>query len=1420
MTFLNIGRFRVRYSIVLLFILVLAAVLRFVGLDWDDGYYLHPDERFMVMVTVDTAWPHSVSQYFDSDTSPLNPYNTRHGTFVYGTFPMFLTKAISGFFDNDVYGEAHLAGRALSALSDTGTVFLTAWIARRFFGNWAGILGGFLIACTMLHIQTAHYYTVDAMSVFFATATFAATVNGWDRKSLGWFAMAGLMAGLAGASKPNYLIALAFIALPVLEMIRLHGPQGLIPWSGIDRDRFPVIPAASLSALVAFWTFRVAQPYAFSGPGFWNISLDDRWVNDLRYWSMAQSGLIDIKSSIQWVERTPVVYILDNMVRWGMGPPLGIAALAALGFAVYRIVRARTWPSWWMLGMVAWSVAQIALYGTNMAQAQRYLMPVYPFLIVFAAGLLVELVHRSRTSRWTASLPSWANPGSLLIIVVVVYTAFYAVAFDSLFVRPLSRVQASEWIYDNVPAGSTLTGEYWDDGLPMRLEGEDPTRFRYVTLDLYAYEGPESLKLERLIGQINQADYIILSSNRIIGSVPRQPERYPMATRYYEMLVSGELGFEMVADFSQTPELFGIRLDDTDAEETLTVYEHPYVRIFQKTDAFDVHAVYHELNSALGYGGVNYLPGDPLGHQMLLSDEEMARYSDEATWSGIFDPGGFTNRSPAVWWYVGMQLLTIPALPFTWLLFRRSPDYGYAIAKSLGLIVVTWLAWLIASLHILPFGPVPIAIGWAVVLGAGLLTIRRRINEFVAALASRWRWILGTEIIFLTAFTGMTWIRSLDSVFWTPSGSDQTPFWLAIFNATARSPYFPPYDPWFSGGALHLPYWGHMPWITLTRLTGVLPTTAYTLAFAGIFALVCITVWSAAAALVSSIIRSRARAAWIALVAPLIIAVFGSLAIARRAGTGLWVYSARPGDWLVPGSIGDTVYGFIQIMTHGLPTEATAASEALVQEQGAPIATLLSGNLNPVTTALPLISLVIAVAIGVVLPHERGCSCQWSLTRLDISRMIIAGALAGTMLASTTWGFLPTLGIVVVATLIRVATVHGWNHAWPPIRNAVLCGLLIGGTALVSAFPFLQGFTSTQREMVNPALMDLDVYLLIHGVALVVLLSYLVIQSGRVLGDVRNKGLTGRLTSVMVTMIAIAAIILALLVGNILVFSVIVLLLIGVTLWRVQDQPGHLMVIGLVTVGVIVTLMQNVMPMTADIDGTSPAHQLSTYTWIVFGIGATAALAWLLDRLGSSRNPLIILGGAAWVIVMALMIASTVLYPALATSTLADESNERRLDAIGFFDPEGSGDIESTGALASDRDAARWLMQNVEGLPVILEGQTADWQYGGRISAMTGFPAVIGWNTPQRMMRPGWNELVWQRQDAVQEVLGSMGTFESVEPLLHQYDVQLIYIGPLERQLFSDIALRKFATAEENGQLDILYQGDDVIIYSYSLPRP
>ena len=64
--------------------------------------------------------------------------------------------------------------------------------------------------------------------------------------------------------------------------------------------------------------------------------------------------------------------------------------------------------------------------------------------------------------------------------------------------------------------------------------------------------------------RLEEADYIALYSNRLYGTIPRLPQRYPVTTKYYELLFSGELGFELVSFATSYPNIFGVSLvDDT-----------------------------------------------------------------------------------------------------------------------------------------------------------------------------------------------------------------------------------------------------------------------------------------------------------------------------------------------------------------------------------------------------------------------------------------------------------------------------------------------------------------------------------------------------------------------------------------------------------------------------------------------------------------------------------------------------------------------------------------------------------------------------------------------------------------------------------------------------------------------------------------
>src|SRR5262249_51002846 len=157
--------------------------------------------------------------------------------------------------------------------------------------------------------------------------------------------------------------------------------------------------------------------------------------------------------------------------------------------------------------------------------------------------------------RWWASVRRWSVVGGRWSVVFVVLGTFcWAYAFTRIYTRPHSRITASRWIYQNIPPGSTISAEQWDDGLPLNLDGHSASQYVGVEMPPYAeddpikytgFQGADGKSNPGLLEQLDQLDYIILSSNRVYDSINRLPMRFPALIRYYHYLFSGELGFEL-----------------------------------------------------------------------------------------------------------------------------------------------------------------------------------------------------------------------------------------------------------------------------------------------------------------------------------------------------------------------------------------------------------------------------------------------------------------------------------------------------------------------------------------------------------------------------------------------------------------------------------------------------------------------------------------------------------------------------------------------------------------------------------------------------------------------------------------------------------------------------------------------------------
>src|SRR5690606_13752255 len=107
-------------------------------------------------------------------------------------------------------------------------------------------------------LQLANFFTVDAWLTAFSTWVLVALVALAERGGGAAALAAGVLAGLAAACKVTAVALLLPGAVAVAMVWRWHG-------------EVPALHALMLSLLAALLTYRLANPSAFAGAGFWDL---------------------------------------------------------------------------------------------------------------------------------------------------------------------------------------------------------------------------------------------------------------------------------------------------------------------------------------------------------------------------------------------------------------------------------------------------------------------------------------------------------------------------------------------------------------------------------------------------------------------------------------------------------------------------------------------------------------------------------------------------------------------------------------------------------------------------------------------------------------------------------------------------------------------------------------------------------------------------------------------------------------------------------------------------------------------------------------------------------------------------------------------------------------------------------------------
>lgn len=531
-----------------------------------------------------------------------------------------------------------------------------------------------------------------------------------------------------------------------------------------------------------------------------------------------------------------------------------------------------------------------------------------------------------------------------------------------------------------------------------------------------------------------------------------------------------------------------------------------------------------------------------------------------------------------------------------------------------------------------------------------------------------------------------------------------------------------------------------------------------------------------------------------------------------------------------------------------------------------PFFSFLLGDVHPHVLALPFVLLALGLALNVYLRVVRGRADGGAAGGLGGLIMVALGGrieLAVTAVCLGALGFLNTwdfpvyLGVLVAAfALARAWRGSPRTRGW--LSEALTIGLLLAVPGVLLYLPFYIGFQSQAGGLLpnlfNPT--RLVQFVVFFGPFLFVAVSFLVVLTRRApvrphlrrLPPVLAVTLLGPLAAML--MLVLAAVVMP---GarqavdgfltnpdlQTLLAQPTIAALAGLALRIRLGNPWTWLLLGglLAWVALLWTAARPDVGAAADSrDGARPragqVSQVDGFALMLIAAGILLPLVvefvYLRDNFGIRMNTVFkfyfqawvllavaaaygayVVGrawpgwrGAAWNVVLALLVAAGLVYPALAIPTkTAGYDGPPTLDGMAWIERINPDDYA----------AIRWLQANAAPGAVVLEApgdHYAAYDYVGRVSALTGVPTLLGWGNHEAQWRGSYAEPA-RREPDIEALFNGLDA-QRTRALLDEYNITYVYVGSLERQRYNPAGLAKFGD-----MLDVVYQAGSVTIYAW-----
>lgn len=441
---------------------LLGLVLRLYSLDYGLPYQYVPDESTMVGGALSMGsnrslqpstfiYPAMLMYLFAGEYAGLLVVGRLTGMF--SSMEQFKEYA---FVDPTLF---YLLPRISIALMGAATVPLVYLLARRLYGQWAGIAASGLLAASLMHVQQSHqarhWVPVSLLAVLVLWKSLDLLERGRRRD----YWITGALVGLAAATSFNGFLLFALPAVAHLARQRREGRPLL------DISFHPRLVMAGLLALGLFFAL---NPYI--------LLQFDRFV------AFHSAGESSIGGQIlghydsdprQFLEKQAFTFYGWTALSYD-------PAITLLGIAG-AVVAARRYGATAAL-VISYPLFHFAMFATTApSMEQRYILPAIVLWAV-PAGLAAATAGEWVASRLGGSQVARGTV-ALLAVAMLGLASLPALRYDAILARVDTRTLAKAWIERDVPAGSEVVVESYAPPLTPSME----------TLRAQQRENPRSL---------------------------------------------------------------------------------------------------------------------------------------------------------------------------------------------------------------------------------------------------------------------------------------------------------------------------------------------------------------------------------------------------------------------------------------------------------------------------------------------------------------------------------------------------------------------------------------------------------------------------------------------------------------------------------------------------------------------------------------------------------------------------------------------------------------------------------------------------------------------------------------------------------------------------------------------------------------